>query len=637
MVRRKIAFFSKGNDSFIKDIIERLSIQYDTQRITIETPKNNKLIEQGMEWADVCWFEWCDDLLSYASRLSIAKEKKIICRLHSYEAFSLFPAQINWDCVDRLIFVSEDICRYVLAHFNVDKNITLVIPNGVDLDKWTWEKRGSGFNVAYVGYINYKKGPMLLLHTMKAIHMQDDRYKFYIAGQFQDPRFWLYFEHMIKEFKLENAIFFEGWQRNLNKWLENKNYILCTSVLESQNMSVMQAMAKGIKPVVHNFVGAKNIYKGKYLWNTIYEAVCKITESDYNSNEYREFITNNYSLEIQMKAIDEMIRDLIYSGENENDFDYKRYWNNRLNLYFNIEGAGYLGLGEIYNELLYRNRISLLEGVVNKAFGDIRNKRVLELGPGIGIFTEFFNNMGVQRYEGIDIALKSVDDLQKRYRSYQFKHGDICDDSFYDGEYDLIFSADVLMHITNENHYGKAINNISKHLSTGGLCILLDPISVINAKSESPHVIIRDRKYVEQGIGKNALRLTEMLPVTYFMNYPFDREIIGSNASNALNIFNFIHDVFMDSTISDEDKRIIGEYILYRDRKLLYTNEAGLSEKLLIIQKENGKLDFNIKISEIFDIKSIDNEIDAINKNFTENETKQRDALEKLTALINCF
>lgn len=313
--KNKIVFFSKGDDKFIKDVIDKLSIHYETKKVTVKSLEEKKLIDQWMEWANVCWFEWCDELLIYGSKLAIAKDKKIICRLHSYEAFTNYPSQVNWSCVDRLIFVAEDIRKYVIENFKVNKEITVVIPNGIDMDKWSFKQRSLGFKVAYVGYINYKKGPMLLLHAAKAIYDQDNRYKFYIAGQFQDPRYSLYFKQMVQEFGLENNFFFEGWQEDIDKWLEGKNYILCTSVLESQNMSVMQAMAKGIKPIIHNFTGAKGIYEKKYLWNTISEAVCMVTNESYDSEEYRNFIANNYSLEKQFEEISRMVNCLEEDGK----------------------------------------------------------------------------------------------------------------------------------------------------------------------------------------------------------------------------------------------------------------------------------------------------------------------------------
>lgn len=299
--KKKIAFFVKqGMDSFLNDIINGISGEYETEKIVVT---DFKQIDEGMQWADACWFEWCDELVIYGSNLPMAKEKKIICRLHSYEAFTDYPSKVNWNTVDKLVFVAEHIKNFVTDKFNINNEKVAVIPNGIDINKWTFKERKPGFNIAYVGYINYKKGPMLLLHTFKAIYDKNHRYKLYIAGKFQDDRDVLYFNQMIKEFGIEKNIVYEGWKDNLDEWLEDKNYILCTSILESQNMSVMQAMVKGIKPIVHNFVGAKTIYPKEYVWNTIDEAVSNLRSGEYNSYEYNDFIKQKYSLEKQTLSI----------------------------------------------------------------------------------------------------------------------------------------------------------------------------------------------------------------------------------------------------------------------------------------------------------------------------------------------
>lgn len=300
--RPKIAFFiKKGMNSFVEDIIEGLSQDFETKKIIVSDLNQ---IETFMRWADICWFEWCDELIIYASKLEIAKGKKIICRLHSYEAFTGYTHQVNWDNIDKVIFVAEHIRDFVIKSVkSLEKEQTVVIPNGIDTNKFKFKKREKGFNIAYVGYINYKKGPMLLLHTFKAIYDRDNRYKLYIAGQFQDYRYLLYFEQMIKEMGLENNVIFDGWQDDIDSWLDDKNYIISTSVLESQHLSTMEAMSKGIKPIIHNFVGAKDIYKDKYIWNTIDEAVEMIVSDEYDSEEYRQFIVDNYLLKTQTLII----------------------------------------------------------------------------------------------------------------------------------------------------------------------------------------------------------------------------------------------------------------------------------------------------------------------------------------------
>ena len=224
--------------------------------------------------------------------------------------------KVEWDKVDDVIFVSESIKQNVLSKISIlPKNIH-VIPNGINLKKYKFKTTKKRKNIAYAGYLNYKKGPMLLLHAFKAIYDIDNEYKLYIAGKFQDERYVLYFEQMIRDMGLENNVFYEGWQTNLDSWLENKDYIICTSLLESQNMSVMQSMAKGIKPLVHNFVGAKEIYDKKHIWSTISQLVEMVKEDTYASREYREFIEDNYSLEKEYNSIYRVLKN---NDEKENN------------------------------------------------------------------------------------------------------------------------------------------------------------------------------------------------------------------------------------------------------------------------------------------------------------------------------
>ncbi|MDA8442037.1 MAG: glycosyltransferase [Peptococcaceae bacterium] len=306
--KRKLAFFVRqGMDSFLGDIIAGLSDAYETKKIIVTQLSQ---INVGMEWADICWFEWCDELIIYGSKLPLAATKKLICRCHSFEAFTPAPTQVNWQAVDALIFVAESIKNVVLNKVSIDPARISIIPSGIPSDMYTYRPRQAGYNLAYVGYINYKKGPMLLLHTFKAIVDRDNRYKLYIAGTFQDERDVLYFNQMTQELKLENNLIFQGWQNNLDEWLEDKNYILCTSILESQNLSVMQAMSKGIKPIIHNFVGAKAIYPTQLIWNTIEEAVAMVTSADYHTQAYRDFIVNNYELSRQLLKLEALVDQL---------------------------------------------------------------------------------------------------------------------------------------------------------------------------------------------------------------------------------------------------------------------------------------------------------------------------------------
>lgn len=314
--RKKLLILVKvGMDNFLDNVESTLRSKYEVKKVCIT---DSSQMDREIPWADIIWFEWCDELIIYGSRLQLIANKKIVCRLHSYEAFTSYISQVNWNNVHKVIFVAKHIKDYVLANSDLTEDKTVIIPNGIKMDNWSYKRRSDGHSIAYVGYINYKKGPMLLLQAIKSIVDMDNRFKLYIAGQFQDGRDVLYFNQMIPRLGLEKNVYYEGWQTDLDQWLEDKNYILCTSVLESQNMSVMQAMAKGIKPLIHEFVGARDIYPEQFLWASLDELKRMVKARDFSSSAYHDWVGQHYSSDIESKLLDATISALFEPVDNAN-------------------------------------------------------------------------------------------------------------------------------------------------------------------------------------------------------------------------------------------------------------------------------------------------------------------------------
>ena len=273
---------------------------------------NMKDIDVYMNEADLCWFEWCDELVIYGSKTALAKHKKIICRIHSYEVFTNYLKRVNWKSVDKVVFVSDHIRDYALAETtDLVKDQTMVIPNGIKINDLDFKERTKGFNIAYVGYLNFKKGPMLLLHAFHAIYKKNANFKLFIAGSFQEQRYKLYFNQMIEKLGLKENVIVEGWQSDINQWLEDKHYILSSSLLESQHLSIMEAMAKGIKPLIHNFVGAETIYPEEFIWSSIDDLTNMMEQESFNSLNYRRFVENNYEFSSQIDKVHNLLEEKI--------------------------------------------------------------------------------------------------------------------------------------------------------------------------------------------------------------------------------------------------------------------------------------------------------------------------------------
>ncbi len=318
-IRTKIAIICPpGQEMFMQDIAKSLKTKCEVKECyTI----NISEVESAIMWADTVWIEWANEITIALTNhpKDILKDKHVICRLHSYEVFMNFVSQINWRNITDIIFVAQHIKEIAIRQepelAKMVKNI-YIVPNGIDMDEFTFKERARGKNLAFVGGLNFKKGPMLLLHALQSLVQSDSEYKLFIAGTISDDRYQLYFSQMIQEMGLEKNIQFDGWIKDINTWLEDKQYIVCTSVLEGHPVGIMEAMARGLKPLIHNFVGARGIYPDKYLWNTIHDFVKIATEKNYDSAEYRNFIESCYSLHKQLEKVDKIIQS-VYTESTE--------------------------------------------------------------------------------------------------------------------------------------------------------------------------------------------------------------------------------------------------------------------------------------------------------------------------------
>jgi glycosyltransferase involved in cell wall biosynthesis len=303
--RAKIAFFC-GSDgpAFLRDIIE-----YTTERYPVRffDGKTEQDVSALMQWSDISWFEWCTELARIGTHLP--KVCRNIVRLHRYEAHLNWPKLINWNNVDTLVTVGNDWVIDAVNHWVGDirqQTSVVTIPNGVDLKSIRYKPRKPGKNIAFVAKLRMVKNPMLLVQCMAELLKVDREYKLHMAGEMHDLLLCQYLKHMTTEFGIADAFVYDDWQDDIPAWLEDKNYIISTSVIESQGMGILEAMASGIKPIIHDFPGAKGTFGNRYLFRKPHEFACRVLEDSYNSEEYRQFVERRYPLDQQLLRINEI-------------------------------------------------------------------------------------------------------------------------------------------------------------------------------------------------------------------------------------------------------------------------------------------------------------------------------------------
>ena len=278
-----------------------------------------------------------------------------------------------------------------------------MIPNGIKINDLDFKERTKGFNIAYVGYLNFKKGPMLLLHAFHAIYKRNANFKLFIAGRFQEPRYKLYFNQMIEKLGLQENVIFEGWQSDINQWLEDKQYILSSSLLESQHLSTMEAMAKGIMPLIHNFVGANTIYPEEFIWSTIDDLTSMIEKGNYNSLDYRRFVENNYEFSPHIDKIHNLLEEKIAQKN-----IYTIYFNGKQTRFFLPNTKDHIQ-GIVANHQVFYEESMLM---------DIKNRVpeasvIIDVGAYIGNHSTFFAQHCQAKVFSIEPNREAFDLLKK--------------------------------------------------------------------------------------------------------------------------------------------------------------------------------------------------------------------------------
>ncbi len=308
MARLLLADRIKGrDDTFLAPLIPALGRHHDVRFISAGP---GPLLAEAIRWADIVWLEWCWDHAVWATNSDCLSGKKCIIRLHSIEALQTgFPANVDWSRVDRLITVGDDITSVLLANNPsiADHLCPDIIPNGIDLDRFA-PGSGDRHQIAWVGHLEPKKNPMLLLQIADTLHRADPRYVVHVAGVFTDQRTARYVQRLMRSLGLDGVVRFQGAIANMPAWYADKGVLLSTSMYESFGLNIGEAMAVGAFPVVHDFPGAERLWPEECLYASIDDAVALIRSA--RTGLYRDWVGERYGLDRQQQAVLRLLADL---------------------------------------------------------------------------------------------------------------------------------------------------------------------------------------------------------------------------------------------------------------------------------------------------------------------------------------
>ena len=227
--------------------------------------------------------------------------------LRRYELFEPTLSRIDWSRINALICVNSWIRNVMQVSFGQGKIKTPVhlVYNAADLGRWTFRKRKSNKKIGMACHVHPKKNLPLALQILGAL---PDDYELHIAGQIQDPWTAEYLNNLGQSMKRRLFLYDHIPYDQMDLWWEQMGVCLSTSLSEGNPNNVIEAMAKGIKPVVHYWPGAEGQFP-EHLFSTVDEAVKMIRSEEYRSEDYRKEVQEKFSLSNIERVLDIALKD----------------------------------------------------------------------------------------------------------------------------------------------------------------------------------------------------------------------------------------------------------------------------------------------------------------------------------------
>jgi glycosyltransferase involved in cell wall biosynthesis len=262
------------------------------------TEHNEGVSRAALEEADTIFCEWCLGNAGWYSR-NKRPSQRLVIRLHRVEVETDYPAAVEIDNVDKVVFVSQHIADEAVRRFGWDEEKLVVIPNAIDVERFALPKEdGAQHTLAMVGYVPKRKRLDLALDIVEGLRQHDLSYRLLLIGHppselrwvASDPAEAAFFRECFKRVQetdeLRGAVAFQPFTEDLPQIFRQVGFVVSTSDSEGHQVALAEGAASGAVPVVLDRPGAAEQYRQQWVLQDPAEAVSWVTS--FNRRGFEE-------------------------------------------------------------------------------------------------------------------------------------------------------------------------------------------------------------------------------------------------------------------------------------------------------------------------------------------------------------
>lgn len=278
--RLRIGLVIDGTDHFLRPIEAELRRRHQVARFAprfvrlplIGQRVNDRLLVRQLGRFlgenDVVFCEWAGPLATMASHLPGAAAR--IVRAHRTELFSELET-FDWARVDRVIFVSGAMQKRFLQRFPEQRRQTLVVYNGVDLQRFSPSEAGEplAWRIGMLGSLTPRKRAYDVICALADLSATIP-WRLSIGGQpvNTDLDYWEALQTVVSRLGIGSQVIFAGLVTNPADWLKGIDVFVSASYSEGHQVALLEAMAAGCYCLGHCWDGIEEILPPENIYTT---------------------------------------------------------------------------------------------------------------------------------------------------------------------------------------------------------------------------------------------------------------------------------------------------------------------------------------------------------------------------------
>lgn len=230
-----------------------------------------------LEWADVIFCEWAGPNAIWYSKHKKSHQRMIV-RLHRFELYSTFPADMKIDAIDTVVTVNQHHKDLTLQLTGWPAEKVITVPNWVDVAQLNRPKlTGAQFHLGMIGVTPFRKRMDLGLDVLAELRRHDQRFHLFVKSKpawdywwvWKQPEERVHIDDLMRRIRtdkyLQNAVVFDGFGPDVAAWLRGVGWVLSTSDDESFHLSPAEGMGSGAVPAVLPWPGAETVYESRWI------------------------------------------------------------------------------------------------------------------------------------------------------------------------------------------------------------------------------------------------------------------------------------------------------------------------------------------------------------------------------------